>query len=411
MVPKKETESVHIEVIFKVGSRYETPDIAGIAHFLEHTVTDGTKKRKAAIDIQKEIDQVGGFSNAYTSREITGYFVRVPAEKAKLGIDILSDMLYHPKLTSKDINKEKGVIIEEIRMYEDNPTEFGARKFIELILGDNSLGSDVIGNVKTVGKIDRKKLIDFKSKFYTPNNTVIAIGGRIKEKETRELLNKYFGKAGEKKENIYEKNNILQLTPKVKIIKKDVDQAKLFIGFRSFGRDRSEQDREIAELLLRILGGTASSILWDEIREKRGLAYDIGSFSFIFDETGFLAIESGLNLSKLKEALKLIFKILKEAKEKGFKEKDIKRAKDFNMGRLALSIENAPAWATGIARDLLYEKNIDLPEDIIRRIKKIKNSDLKRIAREVFRPERLNMVIVGPIDPSKEKEYLKLIKL
>lgn len=412
MVPKKETKAVHIEVMFKVGSRYETEDIRGISHFLEHMMSKGTKRRPTAMDINKEIDRVGGSSNAYTGLDVTGYWIRLPAEKIELGMDLMSDMLLSSKFEEKEIGKEKGVILEEIKMIYDSPYSFANRKAHELVFGDGPLGRDVLGTEETVKKVNRAKIKRYHSKYYKTNNMVVAVGGSINQAKTKKLLKKYFGKMKGSVKDEFVKSAPQQTAPIVRVYHRDIKQAGVIMGFRSFGRNGSDQDRTIRSVLSKILGGYTSSILWEKLREDKGLAYDIGAGTDVYDETGAFFIYGGFDPSKLPMALKEIFKVIREAKKSGFSTHDIKMAKENKLGKLALSLEGAAGWASDIAAQALFEKHIELPDETIKKIKKVKNDDLKRLAQEIFRPENLNIFILGPLDPKKdEKKFLDLVKL
>lgn len=413
MVPKKETEAFFIEAMFKVGSRYETDDIRGISHFLEHMAFKGTKKRPTFAEINKEIEQHGGSYNAYTGLDITGYWFKLPYDKYELGIDLLSDILLNSKFDEKEINKEKGVILEEIKMHNDNPRRFSMQKIHELTFGSTTaLGQELAGNEKTVRSINKKIIQKFRDHHYKPNNMVIAVGGKINETKTIKLLERYFGKIKGHVEDNFEKNVVVQNSPIVKVYDRpENQQVNIMMSFRTFGRNATEQDKVIASLLAKVLGGMSSSILFAEIRERRGLCYIIGSGTDAFEETGAFEIEIGLDKSKIPEAMKAIFKILRSVKKNGFDAKDLKIGKDNSYGQIRLSLEGVNGWSSGIAHQTLYGEEIDLPEKLISRLKKVTNSDIKRVAREIFRSENFNMVIVGPIDPKKEKEYLKLIKL
>jgi len=412
MVPKHETRAIYFEAMFKVGSRYENDELRGISHFLEHMAYKGTKKRPTAMDISKEVDQHGGFTNAYTGLDITAYWVKLPSEKLELAIDIISDILINSKLDEKVLNKEKGVILEEIKMHNDNPDFFAAIKFHELIFGDTPLGKDIAGAEEDVKSMNREKMLEYKNKFYKTNNMIIAIGGNFSVEKTKKLLKRYFGKIKGKIEDNYKENHIIQECPIAKIYtRKDTQQAKLLLGFRSFGRNGSEKDRYARGLLARALGYYMSSILFVEIREKRGLSYDIGCDVSSFDETGDFEIGGGFAVNKIPEVLKVVCSILKDIKKKGLEAKELKMAKSHQIGQINLNIENVSSWASGFATNELYGLPIETPDEIIKKTKKVTNTDIKRLAREIFRPENFNMVIVGPIDSKEEKKYLDLIKL
>jgi len=409
MVPKKETESVHIEVIFKVGSRYETPDIAGIAHFLEHTVTDGTKKRKAAIDIQKEIDQVGGFSNAYTSREITGYFVRVPAEKAKLGIDILSDMLYHPKLTSKDINKEKGVIIEEIRMYEDTPMMKIGDVFEELIYSGTTLGMDISGTEKSVLGMKREDFTNYRDNFYNSENIIVTVAGGVKKEEISKLATKYFSKLSTKQTFIKSdgiKNH--QLTPKVKLHGKKKEQTHIILGFLADGKEY--KGKYAQTILSAVLGGGMSSRMFIEVRERRGLAYAVRTSMDRYSDIGYLGTYAGLDVSKAVEAVKVMLdehnKITNS--QSPVTRKELTKAKEFLKGHLALALEDTSDVNSFFGDQELFSKKVLTPDEVFTEIDSVTLDEVRFEAKRLFVPERLNLSIIGPYENSEE--FDKIIK-
>uniref|UniRef100_A0A7C4R5Q3 Insulinase family protein n=1 Tax=candidate division CPR3 bacterium TaxID=2268181 RepID=A0A7C4R5Q3_UNCC3 len=410
MVPRKETEAVFFEVLCGVGSRYETDDIAGISHFLEHMAFKGTKKRAGTLDISKEIDQVGGTFNAFTYDDLTAYFIKLHSDKIELAIDIISDMLINSKLEEKEIDKEKGVILEEYKMGIDDPDYFAVIKIEELLYGkDTPLGRWIMGKTETIKAINRKKIIDFKNKFYNPDNMVIAIGGNINQTEVKKLLEKYFGKIKGKTKESFKKNHTTQPNPQIEIYKKPIEQAKVIIAFRSFGRDH--KDRYVRGIISKILGGYMSSKLFMEIREKKGLAYNIRTYTDAYEEIGCLGIVGGFVPEKVPEALKETIKLVNQAKEKGFTQEEIKMAKENSIGKLALSLESASEWAEGIAVNVLYGIPIETLDEMESNINKVTNQDIKRVAKEIFQPENFNMVVVGPIDEKKKNEYLKLIKL
>jgi len=409
LVPRKETKAVFVNVMFGAGSRYENEENNGIAHFLEHMAFKGTKKRPTTLDISKEIDGVGGSWNAYTGEDITGYWIKLQAEKIELAIDILSDMLLNSKLEQKEIDKEKGTIVEEIKMHNDNPRSFAGIKFQELLYGDSPLGRNILGTEKTVHSIDRKKMIDFKNSLYNPDNTVIAIGGNINQSETKKLLEKYFGKLKGKTHKEFEKAAPAKNGVNIKFHKKDIQQASVIMGFHSF--ERGHKDRYIQDLIACVLGGYMSSKLFIEVREKKGLAYYVGTFVDSYKETGCFGIYGGFSPKKLEDALKSIFKILQDVKKNGFKPEEIKMAKENSIGKLILNLEAAGGWAAGIAESEIYELPIETPEDMIKGIRKVSNADIKIFAKKFFKKENFNMVVVGPDGSDKEIKYSNLVKL
>ncbi|MBI2448422.1 insulinase family protein [Candidatus Microgenomates bacterium] len=409
--PMKETDAVSVQVMFGAGSRYETPEISGIAHFLEHMAFKGTKKRPTALDISREIDGVGGHWNASTSEEITIYWIYLPADKLTLALDILSDMLSSSLLLPKEIKKEKGVILEEMKMHRDRPGSFTNDIFQELVYGDTSLGRPVIGNEKTVSAINRQKILDFYRRLYNPNNTVISICGNIKEEKTKKMAVKMFGSLHGQTKEKQKKISISQIIPRVLVHEKKWEQAKMRLGFHSFGYLTEDRRKYTRAVLADILGGYMSSKLFTEIREKRGLAYSVNASVWNYFDTGLFCINGGFAPEKTIKAFRAIMDILRHAKKYGFSKQEIEMAKENNVGSLKLAMESSNFIAGNLGTSELLEGKIQMPDDYLKKIRSVTNQDLKKIAREIFRSENCNLAVVGPLNKEKtQAELLKLIK-
>lgn len=403
-VPIKNIASVTILVLIRTGTKYEKKKEKGISHFLEHMLFKGTKKRPNSLDISKELDGIGGIYNAFTSKDFTGYFVKVNSLYLELGLDIVSDIFLHSLLKEEEIEKEKRVILEEIKMIEDNPMQYIEILWEKLLYKDQPAGWEISGTKETILRIKRENLINYLKNHYLTSNTIIGIAGKINLKKTINLIRKYFKKMKKGEEAEREKTKETQKAPQKLFYKKDVAQAHLGLGFRAFNMFHPK--RYALEILSVILGGNTSSRFFQELREKRGLAYYISTSYERNPDTGYLVTYTGVDHKKTKEVINLILEEYQKIKEKGPDLKEIKRAKEFLKGRIKLSLEESDNVASFYSFQELFEKKILTPEKIIRKIEKVSLLEVKEAAKEIFRNNRLNLVIISPskeIIPKKLK--------
>jgi predicted Zn-dependent peptidase len=398
ITPMPSLESATVTVWVKTGSRNEEDKIAGISHFLEHIVFKGSKKRPSAKEISEAIDEIGGEFNAATSKEWTNFHIKARKESLNTVFDVLSDMVLNPILDEKEIEKEKGVILEEIAMYEDTPIYHIGDVFERSIFDGNNLGRDVIGFVKSVKEIKKDDFVLYRKRYYYPENILITVSGGVDKKEVINLSNKYFGglKSKLEKENTYSNFVSDQKKPKTILLNKENEQAHLILGF--LGNKRDSKDKFIEAVTISILGGGMSSRMFTEVREKRGLAYAVKVSSDHYKDTGEVATYAGVDP---KNAIKAIKVILDEyyglaQKTKKISKKELIKAKEYLKGQLALSLED-----TGVVNDFfgvkaLFGLKINTPEEIYKEIDKVKEEDIYKYAEKVFVPEKLNLAIIGP---------------
>ena len=305
-----QSQSVTALLMVKVGSRYENDKLAGLSHFLEHMPAKGTKKYPTAQDLAVTIDSVGAEYNAFTSKEYTGFYVKSASSHLELALDILSQLVFHPLLPAQEIEKEKGVIIEEINMYNDHPMAKVGSEFEKLIYPNSNLGRQIIGFKKTVKSFKRKDFLDYKTKWYKPDRMVLGIvGGTNKVKSSKlkvqSLIKKYFSFRHSALDAESIKNlTFIQQKPQLKVKYKKTEQAHLCLGVRAF--PQGHQDRYVMAVLTIILGGNMSSRLFSEVREKRGLAYYIKSDISTYFDNGYLVSQAGVDIKKAEEAIKVI---------------------------------------------------------------------------------------------------------
>ena len=312
MAPLKGTAAVTVLVLVPVGSRYESKNINGVSHFVEHLLFKGTKKRPTSIDITKELDAVGAEFNAFTSKDLTGYYIKAAAKNIEMAFDILSDMMLNSVFDKNEINKERGVIVEEINMYNDNPLMALHGLFEETVFSGNSLGWQIAGPKKVVKNISRAQLVAYKNKYYQPSNFIVTVSGDFNQARVKSLANKYFGQKNERKvTGSYKKLTTKQSKPRVSLVYKDTLQVQMGLGFPAF----AQGDKRIyaAYLLSIILGGNMSSRLFDVVREQHGLAYFIRAEIDAYQDVGSFMVQAGLDKSRLPEAIKLILSELKKA--------------------------------------------------------------------------------------------------
>jgi len=406
--PLRETKAVTILVLLPVGSRYEIRNINGASHFIEHLMFKGTKRRPTSLDISKELDSVGAEYNAFTSKDHTGYYIKIAASKIELAFDLLSDMLFDSTFAVEEIKKERGVIIEEINMYQDNPLIYLGALFEKTIFGDNSLGWIISGPKEVIKKISRRQILNYKNKFYQPAKMILTVSGNFNKTKVLALAKKYFGNNHSQKEKSrYKKIKISQNKPKIELFFKATKQVQLGLGFPSY----SLNDPRIYPLYLLavILGGNMSSRLFTIVREKYGLAYYIKADFTAYQDVGALLIQAGLDKVRINQAIGLILAELKTIRDQGVTDKELESAKEFLKGKLVLDLEDSENVADWYGKQELLLNKIYTPEEKIKKVFAVKKEQIKKIAQELIQEQKLNLVLIGPF---KQKEkFRKLLKL
>ncbi len=396
--PLRNTNSVTVLVLVGAGTKYEKKEENGISHFLEHMCFKGTIKREKALDITKEIEGVGGILNAFTSKDYTGYFIKLDYSKLNLAIDVVSDIFLNSTLKEEEIEKERGVILEEIKMYEDTPMEYIEVIWERLLYGDQPAGWNIAGERETVSKIKRKDFLKYISDYYLGPNTVVGIAGRFNEGVITNIVKKYFSEVKNRSPKKKKKVIETQKAPKQFFFKKDTQQTHIALGVRS--PNIFSKERYALQVLSVILGGNMSSRLFQEIREKRGLAYYVHTKIDLNPDTGYLTTYAGIDHKKINKVTSLIIEEYKKIKDKGPSETELKRAKDYIKGIFRLSLEDSENIASFYTTQMLLEKKIRTPEEKLKLIEKVSKKDIINIAQRVFVSRGLNF---AAITPNKEK--------
>lgn len=398
-VPVAGTKAITALALFGVGSRSETLKENGISHFIEHMMFKGTERRPTTLDLSRELDAVGAEFNAYTSRDHTGYYIKVDAQHSLLALDMLSDMLTHSKFDSGELEREKGVIVEEINMYQDNPTMYVEQLFEETLFANHPLGRDIAGEAALVKKFDRRMMLNYRDKFYIPQNGTVVLAGHIDSKTKRAAV-EYFGKTWSAKKQVpaYKKFKFPASQggegKKIGLKFKETDQTHLVLGFPGLAYD--DPAVPAVSLLNLILGGTMSSRLFIEIRERRGLAYMIRSDLNRYHETGNVLIQAGLDSRRTAEAVKVILDELVKIKKDGVTKEELQRVKDNLRGHMVLSFENSSAQAGWYAKQALLMKKVETPEERLKKLAAIKTGEIQKAANQIFDFKKTRLAVIGP---------------
>jgi len=407
-VPQKGTQAVTVLVLVGTGSKYETKEINGISHFLEHMMFKGTKERPSPIVVAETLDKIGGIYNAFTEQDYTGYFAKTEASQFKLAFDWVADIFLNSLLPEKEIKKEKGVIIEEINMIYDHPMSYiGEILWPKLLYGNQPAGWDIAGTKESIMGINRQQLINYRKNQYIPQNTILCVAGKITFQQVKNLAEKYFLKINKGK--IIQKSKVTeqQNNPQCLLEYRKTDQSHLYLGVRGYNIFHSQ--RYTQDILGVILGGMMSSRLFVEIREKLGLAYYIKTEVEANPDTGFLISRAGVDNQKVEKAILTILKEYKKISQKKISNSELKKAKNNIKGKLALLLESSDAKASFYGAQELFEKRILTLKEIFEKIDKITANDILKIAKDIFRPEKLNLALIGPF--KDENKFRKLLKL
>ncbi|MAE68533.1 hypothetical protein CL635_01855 [bacterium] len=397
------TASVTVMVFAGAGSRYEQEHERGISHFLEHMFFKGGDRYKNTKEVSMAIDGVGGEFNAFTGKEYAGYYVKVAAENIDLGCDVIGDMLCNASFPQEEIEKERGVIIEEDRMYQDTPMYRAGWDFEELIFGDVPLGWDTIGTHKVINSVQQADFQKHKDRLYTPDNLVITFAGKIDESQALDLGEKYFGKIGGKKDGEFPPLETYG-SDKVFLRTKKTEQSHLVIGVPGIS---SQDPRHFVHKLLGIiLGGNMSSRMFLNIREAKGMCYYIDTDSDAYLDAGALTTRAGIDQSRLDEAIKLIIAEYDKVVEGGVEDDEVARAKAYLKGSIILSLEDSEELAHFYGKQkLLYPKIRDI-EEYITEIEKVEKGEIDQLAKDLLAHENLRLAVIGNTDNKAGLESL-----
>jgi len=405
-VPMTDNPSVTVLVMVEAGSKYETKRETGLSHFLEHMVFKGTTRRPKAIDISKELDGIGAHYNAFTAQEFTGYYAKADVRHTDAILDIVSDMYLNPLFDEKEMAKEKGVIVEEIRMYQDLPQRHVQDVFMELVYGDQPVGWNIAGTEEAVKSFTRDELVSYRKAHYVASATTVIVAGSFDEKEMIAKIEKAFSSVSTEKLQDKLKVKESQNEPQIKASFKETDQTHLVIGTRTFSI--TDKRIPIMEVLVTILGRGMSSRLFSKMRDQLGICYYVKTSQDSFTDHGVLNISAGVDNSRVEEAVKGILGECERLKTELVSDIEMKKAKDFIAGTTMLELETSDARAEFAGFQEILKREIENPENIIAKTQKVTAKEVQKLAKEIFVNKGLNMALIGRIkDESALKSYFK----
>ncbi len=406
-IPQPESLTATAMVSVEAGSKYETKDINGLSHFLEHMVFKGTTKRPTALAITGELDGLGAQYNAYTSQETTSYYAKVKKDRFDEVLDAVADMYLDPLFNAGEIEKERGVIIQELNMYEDTPMRKVQELFMNVVYGDQPAGWDIGGRKEVIKALTRDDFIAYRKKHYVPQATIVTLAGNFNAKKALKDVEKYFSKlkpgAKGKKLPVREK----QAKPKELVHFKDVDQSHVVMGFRAF--DAHDERKYALQLLAEILGGGMSSRLFQQVREELGAAYYVRCEPDLYTDHGLVEMSAGLDHSKIEPAIKTALNEFARLKKEKVGAQDLKKAKEHFIGELFLSLEGTDAIAGFYAgQEVMALGGLKTPDEVAKRINAVTAADMQSVAKQVFTNRGLNLAVIGPF---KKRSFLDILRV
>jgi predicted Zn-dependent peptidase len=404
LAPMPQATSVTCMIMLAAGSRYETRETSGIAHFAEHMFFKGTERRPTARDIGMEVDGIGGEFNAFTGKEYTGYYVKCAAEFRDTALDVLVDMLRNSKFAEEEIEREKGVIVEEMNMYYDTPRDFIGGVYEELLYGDQPLGWDIIGHKETVRGATRQTFLDYKDRWYHPGRMVVGLGGNLGDDpvgKVEALLGDLEAvDTGAPPPAVLAETNGARL----KIHRKQSDQAHLCLGVPSY--PLGHPDRYVLQLLATVLGTGMSSRLFTEVRERRGLAYYVFGINHSYTDAGSLYSQAGVDINRADEAVETIVRELQRIADEPVESAELEKSRNLAKGRFLLQLENPQGMIMfGLRREVLEGEAVD-PQEVQEGLDAVTADDIQRVAQDVIGGSGLNLALIGPFDDAEPFEQL-----
>ena len=407
-VPKQDSPSATVMVLVGVGSRHEESHLSGISHFIEHNVFKGTRDRPRRNQIAEEIEGLGGITNAATGHECTYYWAKAAATKTERILDIVMDISLNMTFPKKDLEIERGNVIEEINMYKDNPPARLLTDFLEFSWGGQPVGRRIIGTKKTVKNITQKQMLDFVRRNYTPERIVVVSAGAVSAEKVNSQVSSYYAefkreplnKSGPKSFREFQEN------PRIHLDSDKTQQTHICLGVKSF--DRYDERRYALDLLNTILGEGMSSRLFKKIREEMGLAYYVGSENYELADTGLWFARLGVDSKRAEEAVKAVLTEFQKLAERKVSDRELKKAKEYIKGTTLLSVETSDALGGWYGFRELFGEEMISPSEYNQRLDAISTTEIKAVASDLLREDRLNLGIVGPFeDKSRFEKILK----
>ncbi len=397
------TKAVTVLVLVGAGSRYENRKLRGISHFLEHMFFKGGDRFKNTKEVSEAIDSIGGEFNAFTGKEYAGYYVKVACANAEVACDVLGDMLLNARFEEKEIEKERGVILEEYNMYQDTPMYQIGWNFESLVFGDQPLGWDQIGTKELIRTVQHEDFVKHKEGLYTPDNTVVAVVGNIDHNDAVDLVSKYFGELGGRK--VFDFEPLKDMNGgRVSLKEKKTEQAHIALGFPSY--PEGHEDHWTLKILAAILGGNMSSRMFLGVREAKGLTYYIHTSTDNYSDGGAIVTNAGVDLKRIEIAIEAIIKEYEGVLSEEISSVELKKAKEFLKGKMTLRLEDSEEYAHLLAKYELLRGGSKNPDEIIKLVDSVGVSDVHRVAKDLFVEQNIKLAIIGPYKDEKKLEEL-----
>jgi len=403
-VPVKGAATVSALVMVKTGSKYESRSINGLSHFLEHMFFKGTEKYPDTLALSSAMDALGGEYNAFTSKEYTGYWVKVASAKLGKALAIMGDMLLRSRFDAEEIERERGVIIEEINMYEDNPLMHIEDIFESCLYGDSPAGWETIGPKENIRRFQRQDFLEYLERQYGAKSVYVVLAGNVSladKKMAGEIFSAFKKNAWQKSAPTPDK----QKSPRVLGAYKKIDQTNLSLGVRAFPIGHPEEFR--AKLLAVVLGGSMSSRLFINLRERNGLAYYVRTMAENYSDAGYLTTQAGVPRQKTAEAIKIIMQEYRRIASQAVPAEELKRAKDMLQGKSLLQLESTDSLANWYGRQAVLRGKMMTPAESLRRIKAVTAEEMLRTAKKIFVSHNLNLALIGADKPDSFRKLLK----
>jgi len=403
LAPMPQAQSVTVALMYAAGSRYETRETNGIAHFAEHMFFKGTENRPSSREIAGEIDAIGGEFNAFTGKEYTGYYVRAAAEHRDTALDVLVDMLRHSKFEAEEIEREKGVIIEEMNMYFDTPRDYIGGVYEDLLYGDQPLGWDIVGRKETVRAATRDMFMQYIDRWYKPERLVVGIGGKI-DGDVLEAIQGHLGDLEPAETGEPDPASVNGNGSRVRVHTKQSDQAHIALGVPSY--PITHPDRYSLQLLATVLGGGMSSRLFIEVRERRGLAYYVFGTNHSYTDAGSLYAQAGVDINRIDDAVSTVAAELRRIADEAVPADELEKARSFAKGRFVLQLETPQGLIMyGLRKEVLEGETVD-PKEVLAELDKVTGEDVQRVARDLIDDKRVRLALIGPFDDADRFEKL-----
>jgi len=406
-VPGQDAESVVVDIFVKTGSRSERTEENGLAHFLEHFLFKGTKKYPSALAIAEIVDAIGGEMNANTGKEHTQYYIKAASQHLSLIFEILTDIVQFPLLDREELEKEKGVIVEEINMYKDTPV-MEIENLLEMTMWPKeALGRYIAGTKETVTKFTKEMFASYIDRHYQTSNMLLGISGKYNQKEFNDLVTKYWEEVPKKNFEGWDKTTDKQTAPRLVLEYKETQQAHLALGFKAF--PYGDAKNSVVSVLAAILGGGMSSRLFSEVREKRGLGYYVHAMPGSYQDTGYFIVASGVQVDKVTDAVQILLGELKKIKDVPVDERELQKAKEYIKGKTTLALEDSQNRLDWFLERAAFYKKIETPAEVFKRIDAVTVADIASLAKELFVNSNMSLAVIGP--HKNEKPFKDILKV